>query len=605
LWTPGIPGGIPSRTAVYTTLSPTGDSTDRTDAINTALSTAGANQVVYLNAGTYYISGTITIPSNKVLRGAGMTSTILYKTGSGKTVVGMGSGMPWGSTYTFSEWKLIASGFGKDSYDVIVSDASNYAAGQLVLVTQADTGNGDIVFGGCTWGKISGSSTPMNDYCSIGQINRIESVSGNTITLEKPLYYEYDDALNVSIGRSTFSCTNAGAEEFTVTREAASTNSNDDDAGELYMGRASFCWFKNIKLNKVSGPGVNVGWGYCNTVHGCDLEESWYYDSGGGGYLMMIKLYSSNILIENNIFRQGNAGCQFDVAGAGSVYAYNFSDCYVTGNGNGWMLYDVAPHCSTPHMLLVEGSHVSLVENDSTHGNAIYWTLLRNWCDARHTEVTSPLDDQDFISNRAAVNFRSQSKYWTVVGNVLGKSGDTYGAYQADVNGSTTAYIYRYATADADTLIRHGNYDYYYNAVKWGAEGNSEADLQGTTYDEDLPDSLYLTSKPSWFGNLDWPCIGPDITGYVQNIPAYRRYLGESYPYSGAGEIEQEGARFRRDDGDEDEATWYAAQDENAQMNAGAKFRLRFLLNSAGDVTTKNFQLDVKKGEGGTYREVE
>jgi hypothetical protein len=27
-----------------------------------------------------------------------------------------------------------------------------------------------------------------------------------------------------------------------------------------------------------------------------------------------------------------------------------------------------------------------------------------------------------------------------------------------------------------------------------------------------LPGSLYLTGKPSWFGNGIWPAIGPDVT---------------------------------------------------------------------------------------------
>jgi len=50
---PGIPGGIPDRTTISATLSPTGDSTNRTSDINSALSAAGTNEVVYLNAGTY------------------------------------------------------------------------------------------------------------------------------------------------------------------------------------------------------------------------------------------------------------------------------------------------------------------------------------------------------------------------------------------------------------------------------------------------------------------------------------------------------------------------------------------------------------------------
>ncbi|MCK7489980.1 MAG: hypothetical protein MZU79_06990 [Anaerotruncus sp.] len=36
-----------------------------------------------------------------------------------------------------------------------------------------------------------------------------------------------------------------------------------------------------------------------------------------------------------------------------------------------------------------------------------------------------------------------------------------------------------------------------------------------------LPASLYLSRRlRSWFGSSAFPAIGPDVTGYAQNIPA-------------------------------------------------------------------------------------
>ena len=58
------------------------------------------------------MSGSITIPSNKVLRGAGMNQTILRKTGSSKRVLTMGSGLP--GYWIFNDWDVISSGFAKD-----------------------------------------------------------------------------------------------------------------------------------------------------------------------------------------------------------------------------------------------------------------------------------------------------------------------------------------------------------------------------------------------------------------------------------------------------------------------------------------------------------
>ena len=57
VWNPGLSavGGIPHRTTIYRTLSPSGG--DDTAAIQTALDGCPANQVVKLNAGTFKITG--------------------------------------------------------------------------------------------------------------------------------------------------------------------------------------------------------------------------------------------------------------------------------------------------------------------------------------------------------------------------------------------------------------------------------------------------------------------------------------------------------------------------------------------------------------------
>ncbi len=39
--------------------------------------------------------------------------------------------------------------------------------------------------------------------------------------------------------------------------------------------------------------------------------------------------------------------------------------------------------------------------------------------------------------------------------------------------------------------------------------------LDISTTDHNLPPSLYLTSKPAWYGPITWPSIGPEITGGI------------------------------------------------------------------------------------------
>ena len=114
------------------------------------------------------------------------------------------------------------------------------------------------------------------------------------------------------------------------------------------------------------------------------------------------------------------------------------------------------------------------------------------------------------------------------MGNVLGTAGfhDTYQLdnYEGNclyartvfvlgqfpTNNCTTA---EYSPLTLATLLRHANYDAVNASVLYnGAD------------DRALPDSLYLASKPAFFGALPWPAIGPDLDPMVGTLPAKQRF---------------------------------------------------------------------------------
>jgi hypothetical protein len=63
------------------------------------------------------------------------------------------------------------------------------------------------------------------------------------------------------------------------------------------------------------------------------------------------------------------------------------------------------------------------------------------------------------------------------------------------------------------TVIRDGNYDYLTNSQRWH---NTPA---GFT----IPASMYLTSKPAFFGSNPWPWVDP-TTGTTYTLPAKARF---------------------------------------------------------------------------------
>jgi hypothetical protein len=64
--------------------------------------------------------------------------------------------------------------------------------------------------------------------------------------------------------------------------------------------------------------------------------------------------------------------------------------------------------------------------------------------------------------------------------------------------------------------MRWGNYDTVNNGVRFVA-GEVPSGLSSFANpvpgSQTLPASFFLDSKPSWFGTVPWPPIGPDVTG--------------------------------------------------------------------------------------------
>jgi hypothetical protein len=181
-------------------------------------------------------------------------------------------------------------------------------------------------------------------------------------------------------------------------------------------------------------------------------------------------------------------------------------------------------------MNLFEGNIFDTFMNDGYHGSGSHEVVFRNNINGLH-----PLYTQE----RKIINLPRGSYYHSVVGNVLGDSSWNPTAYVASGSyGHTESFIYCLGypnsgnssltpatpwsahpnvypdAAVASTLLRHGNYDYYHRDVVWDSAITSR----------EIPASLYYSSKPAFFGSLQWPPIGPDVSGLVMNTPARARW---------------------------------------------------------------------------------
>jgi hypothetical protein len=113
------------------------------------------------------------------------------------------------------------------------------------------------------------------------------------------------------------------------------------------------------------------------------------------------------------------------------------------------------------------------------------------------------------------------------IGNVLGAEGQMRGwVYETKfVDGTPGIWLlgwdgvspYPIDARVAATALRHGNFDYVTNTVKWDPAIPTRA----------LPDSLYLKEKPAFFAagrGYTWPWVDPAGATKLHVLPAKARY---------------------------------------------------------------------------------
>ena len=265
----------------------------------------------------------------------------------------------------------------------------------------------------------------------------------------------------------------------------------------------------------------------------CTIQKSYLNAIGGtgnNGSGLLIEQSSMN-LIQDNIIRFCQPNIEVNFGCTGNVFAYNallqsqgkISICANHGAHNAYNLY--------------EGNVAPNLKPDGYFGSVSHDTALRN----RFTGADDVGDSQGF----AAVDLKRFTRYYNIVGNVLGLS--TSATYEQTGSGNTGASIYQlgypnigntvysgtasplsadwwsswpgsgalpsgYQERDLDvstTLIRKGNYNTANQAVPAGES------LGGET----IPNSYYLSGKPSWFASLSWPPFDPTAAATARSRP--------------------------------------------------------------------------------------
>ncbi|MCZ7648517.1 MAG: hypothetical protein M5U26_25200 [Planctomycetota bacterium] len=508
-WRPGIPGGIPAypvfanvKAAPY---NAKGDGqADDTAAIQKALHDCPEGQAVLVPAGIYRLTTQLDIAKGVVLRGEGPEKTRLVNESLTKHGISI-------CNYDNPVSTRIVKGGAKGSTSISVEDASRMKAGDLLLIDQLN--DPDLVElqgqgGLCKWaGREDGKR-------AMGQLVQLAAKDGNNLTLNRPLAIEFKAALAAEATRSTDKViAKAGVEDLYF----EFTKKHTDDTSSIKIWNAVHCWVKNVESSR--------GWSYGHVTLkkclGCEVRDSYFHHAhfygSGHGYAVLVTAQSTDTLVENNVCYHLNTGPQVSSSGPGNVIAYNYSfrtfgRDYPETN---WAHSDLCQHAAHPFLNLFEGNQVGTVCFDFYWGSSSHNTLFRNAVDMRNSRI----DGAPMTQNLVGFRLDKRSRYNSALGNVLGHEG-MQGQYQnagaANFGAPLVWALGHPGDPDvAKTLLRHGNFDYVTKQVQWDPRISERK----------LPDSLYLSAKPAFFGQHAWPPIGPDRAPMVGDLPARERFL--------------------------------------------------------------------------------
>lgn len=327
--------------------------------------------------------------------------------------------------------------------------------------------NPDIMYTDPTWNQYFAQN-------AVGEIVRVVGKVGNNLILEEPLHFSYDPGMNPRI-RSQGFVEFAGIEDLHLKRL------DDGYGGMILLKNAAWVWVRGVESEYASTFHVGV-----YTVYHCEIRESYFHhalDYGGGGYGYGVALdrHTTGCLVEDNLFVHLRHSMLMSIGANANVLGYNYSrEPFWTEFGSP---PDVAFHGHYPYKNLVEGNVTQeIVVSDFWGPAGPGNTILRNCVLFENLGVYDHSDGQN------------------IIGNMLGED--------------SAIYIH----PSVQQTFVHGNF------VNGGLQWDPGVS------DHTIPTSLYLSSKPSFFGSLPWPAIGGDVGLDCENPAVARWQSGQPTP---------------------------------------------------------------------------
>jgi hypothetical protein len=432
-----------------------GDSTqDDAPAITAAINSLNGHAgIIIFPAGTYLLHSSLSLPDSVILKGSSPDSVKLFFDLGGAQVNCIDLGK-----FQTAGFVPVISGYTKGSDTLVLGNTTGINAGDMIELREQ---NGAWDVQPASWAAYS-----------VGQIVRVNAITGNTLHLAQPLRIDYNASLNPEVRRVNM-LVNAGLECLRIERlDAAASGYN------VSLSYAYNCRIKGIESSRSAGAHIAMEASSHISVAGSYFHHAFLYDgTSTRGYGVMLAVHSSDCLIENNNFKHLRHSMMAKQGANGNVFAYNYSiDPYRSespNNGGG----DISLHGHYAFANLFEGNIVQNIHIDQTWG------------------PSGPYNT--FFRNRA----------------------ELYGLIMSTGSGDSMKFVGNEITSPSGFYLINGN-----NQFEYANNVHGTIQPTGTT---SLPDASYYRSSPPayWIGSAAWPSIGaPNTLGSGSNT-AQQMYL--------------------------------------------------------------------------------
>jgi hypothetical protein len=589
----GVTGGIPDATWTQcgSTIAAYGSSGSPASpaAINNAISACGPNTYVQLGAGTFYLNGGLLVngQNNVAIRGMGANSTFLIFSGNNScqgaysTVCFQSPDVNWNGGPSNGPVNWTASSYAQGATSISLASVPNLKVGNPIILDQLDdtTDIGSLLENASTTpGSFTspGSPGPYSLQGDNGEANRpgrgqlqIVTVtqcdgnstpghscsSGNNITISPGLIMpQWSASKAPQAWWASGPIENVGVENLSINATNAGFGAGWGSGVEFFNVLNG--WVKGVETIATSRAAVQSYYSARITVR----DSYFFLASNSTSTSYGFECYaSSDDLVENNIFQAIAGPLTINGSCEGVVLGYNFAIMQYYTSSAGWMMPMSNSHGINTDYDLYEGNIGSQVNGDVFHGSHNMDTLFRNYFIGNLPACTTSPFGTPYLSavfgactsNQVPIYLLSFSRFFNIIGNVLGQPGIQTGYASGsppiyalgpgdagDIPGTSTFVTVPSDPQVAATLFRWGNWDVVSNATRWCGTssdagwattcgGTSEVPTSNPFYPNAiptkgdtaagqaaLPPSFYYSSQPSWWpSSKPWPSIGPDVSG--------------------------------------------------------------------------------------------